>query len=331
MCRNHGLKEFTKNHKSCPNNDPEHFKTCKQCRLTNERRISISREIKILRHEAAMRNKGIQLEALSSGGQRRQQMCRKCRFHDLINPMREHKKKCPYQTCTCEKCRKVKSRCSAFNDEAKVTRKLLQTPPDQSKNSVKDGPVASESKTVSMNNQPDFEQFYQVNNVPLNNQSYSLTKNAQLPKFNMNFRPNGQVSVQSSLYDGLNFVVESNNSPDLIESLKSLKTPQFEEKLDFDDESNLYSSILEPLKPISDDSFYANPQNHYKTYADLNKTQYDIEIKSSLLKFTDDYMDIVELDYSNESNSFLQPNQIDECNFISDSEFDFNQLMHRQY
>ena len=77
MCRNHGIDISTRDHKACEHKKPDHLKKCKECRLTDQRRISISKEIKILRrNEAAVRNieNHPQVSTLSSGGQRRQQL-----------------------------------------------------------------------------------------------------------------------------------------------------------------------------------------------------------------------------------------------------------------
>jgi len=56
----------------------------------------------------------------------RQPKCTKCRNHDLTIPKKNHKGICPFESCTCPKCRNIDERRHVLKNQVRIRRHLDQ-------------------------------------------------------------------------------------------------------------------------------------------------------------------------------------------------------------
>ncbi|KAL7042102.1 hypothetical protein ACKWTF_001031 [Chironomus riparius] len=282
MCRNHGYDIPTKDHKTCDFKTQTHYDTCNICKITNERRISISEEIKILRqNKAAIMNE----YQLPTRGKRGPQMCRKCGFHGLIELMKGHTKICPFLSCTCEKgCDKVKIRCKAFNSEAKIIRKLKPILKVHSKGSnylIMKVPITSiDQQNSILHLKNPLPQFNRVFGSPIQ-ASYENPDQISVSSYSDTER---DYSCVSDLIEPINFL---NQYKPIYEDVKAdhfLEIP----------------SLLEPVQSYFNDSSYPCPQVFNNFYENLNETDYDVEIGSVMDNFMTENIDsfMEELNYN---------------------------------
>lgn len=120
LCQNHSLKSKKKGHK-CDFDNKAHFELCEPCRMTKDRRFAASKDKK--NNYQKKKNFGHILSTEPSFGKKRKdQMCRKCANHGVMQSMKDHKNACDFFNCSCNECIETEKRRFAVKHEAKAKR-----------------------------------------------------------------------------------------------------------------------------------------------------------------------------------------------------------------
>lgn len=120
MCQNHNKSIEKKDHK-CQYDNNKHFETCKPCEMTKKRRFAASKDKK--NNYRMKKNLGhIMNRETSIGKKRKDQMCRKCANHEIIESMKDHKNSCAFLHCQCFECLATEERRYTVKHEAKAKR-----------------------------------------------------------------------------------------------------------------------------------------------------------------------------------------------------------------
>jgi hypothetical protein len=96
-----------KGHQKCKYKNEAHIKSCADCRKVDNRRKCVAKEKQICYvRKTAGGNAAMPSTVVPNG-----RVCRKCKNHDNIVPVKnQHKLICPRKNCTCEKCRETDKR-----------------------------------------------------------------------------------------------------------------------------------------------------------------------------------------------------------------------------
>lgn len=254
MCQNHNEKSKKKGHK-CAFDKKEHFDVCESCRMTKNRRFAASKDKKNNYQKKKKFGHILNTEP-SFGKKRKDQMCRKCANHGLIQSMKDHKNACAFVKCTCDECIETEKRRLAVKHEAKAKRQknknqikqkngksMSSCPPSPNESGYNSDLSSASSQNHSSNFSPPsvinstlFEpvSFAEIVDFKCNDEInfWNFNQNSSTPISSLSMKPFSKAGHSSFKFDEENkiwkFDQSSNISPSPIDSGYFEPTPYVE-------------------------------------------------------------------------------------------------------
>lgn len=191
-CRNHSKKVILKGHKKyCPHK----FCACDKCLVTKDRQSFIAKEIAMHRYEIKSKSEsdincqqGLKLNLVRSKSMeekstrnsefkalktpkkslkfqrhcsevRKDQLCSRCRNHNVDQLLRGHKNACPFANCPCEKCEITMKRREIMARQIKDYRSLKASDESMSSPDVDSPDNVPDFKELRIESQDPLEPF----------------------------------------------------------------------------------------------------------------------------------------------------------------------------